>query len=399
MTLDVSQVYGQIEAMVGDIKSRREDFGRKLDAAATALEAAGRQQDLLRVKIDGAKTTWLVAGLKEGILNRYPAGACPKDYVVAASDGSHIDVDRHQSARLFLLNTGLAALRYGSSPGAEFYSSPRLYFGEDMLAIRAGDGRQVPVEGPLLGIMRTIEEFRALAGCLETMPTRLPAVGLTDGSLILWGLAGQRYEEYVARHFLEDGLLKQMDRFYGLSDQGLAAVVSYISFPRSADVVNVLRLQMCPYQPVDCDRYCAGKYDGRPCDQVGGLADRDIFGGRLADGERSAMFCSRSSVNERYGLHSVCFFYVRVGDEIARLEVPAWVADRVELLDFVHALTVEQCRKGFGYPVALSEAHEQAVVTGADRVQFWEMVQRVLEEEGVETHGSMKQRSKRTRWI
>ena len=49
-----------------------------------------------------------------------------------------------------------------------------------------------------------------------------------------------------------------------------------------------------------------------------------------------------------------------------------------ELLSLVHAGLVDQCRKGHGYPVAISEAHEQAVVTAGDREEFRVMVETAL---------------------
>ena len=52
-----------------------------------------------------------------------------------------------------------------------------------------------------------------------------------------------------------------------------------------------------------------------------GVRDRDLFLKLLADGERSARFISPSNlVRERYGEHQVYFFYVRSGDEVARVE-------------------------------------------------------------------------------
>ena len=72
---------------------------------------------------------------------------------------------------------------------------------------------------------------------------------------------------------------------------------------------------------------------------------------------------------------------------------------REELVDLTHALMLDQCRRGQGYPVALSEAHEQAVVTGADREEFWGLVEETLEEEKLPSYMSIKSRSKRTRWI
>jgi hypothetical protein len=137
----------------------------------------------------------------------------------------------------------------------------------------------------------------------------------------------------------------------------------------------------------------------KECERMAGLRDRDLFAGLLKPGERSPMFYSRSSiVRSYYGRHKVCFFYLNVDDEIARVEVPRWVVE-MGLTDLTHALVYDQCRRGQGYPVVLSEAHEQAVLTGADRERFWEMVEETMVREGMETKGSSKSDSKRTRWI
>jgi len=68
-------------------------------------------------------------------------------------------------------------------------------------------------------------------------------------------------------------------------------------------------------------------------------------------------------------------------------------------LNLAHSLVSDQCRRGQGYPVALSEAHEQAVVTTADRENFWQLVESSLLDEHLPTPTSAKSRSKRTRWI
>jgi len=399
MTLDIVQLYGQIEAMAGDLKSRQADYILRLSSALDTLKSAALNQDRLKQKIEKAKATWLVAGLKENIDIHKAASALPDDFVAVASDGSHVDVDRHQSARLFLLNIGLVQLQYGSKADALLLSIPSLYFGDEQLSLRSQDGRQVLLEGPLLGIKRSVEECRYLADRVCEIPGGLPVVALVDGSLIMWGLVGQRYEDFVVEQLLIEGFLKQLDRFAGQNEKNKTAVASYISFPRSTDVVNSLRLHVCPYDPVDCDKYCKGKFEGRECDRVGGLLDRALFSEFLSHGERSAVFFSSSTIIEKYGAHQVCFFYVKLDEEVARVEVPLWVADDQSLLDLVHAVVLDQSRKGFGYPVALSEAHEQAVVSGADRERFWSMVERALNEDNIRIQHSLKQRSKRVRWI
>ena len=68
------------------------------------------------------------------------------------------------------------------------------------------------------------------------------------------------------------------------------------------------------------------------------------------------------------------FVYINVGAEIARLEFPAWTTP--DALEQLCGAVIDQCAKGMGYPVALSEAHEQAVVKAADRRAFVELARR-----------------------
>ena len=167
--------------------------------------------------------------------------------------------------------------------------------------------------------------------------------------------------------------------------------------------MNALRLddRLCPYEAANCDMHCGSLSSGRrPCDAVAGVMDRDVFGALLDDGERSDVNLTTSSIVERsYGDHAVHFFYLNAGAEIARVEIPEWVADSPELLSLVHAGIVDQCRKGHGYPVAISEAHEQAVVTAGDREEFRVMVETALGAHRLPVYTSLKDRSKRLKWL
>jgi NurA-like 5'-3' nuclease len=132
---------------------------------------------------------------------------------------------------------------------------------------------------------------------------------------------------------------------------------------------------------------------------VAGVRDRELFSNILSRGERSAVFISPSKIQKRYGGHRVYFFYLKVDDEVARVEIPQWVATDENLLNLAHALVLDQCQRGQGYPVALSEAHEKAVVTGVDREEFWQLVESFLIEERLPSLSSAKSQSKRTRWV
>ena len=402
MPLDLSELASQIETMAAELAADEQEREARLERAWQLLRAETTDLDRLRSKIEASRTTWLVATPAERLDRRHPPPSCPSDFIVLASDGSHIDVDRHGAARCYLINLGTAILRYGNAPDAALSSHPTLYASERDLTIAdpVGSG-DLAVEGALLAAKRSVEECRALLDLCRGLPPDLPAVALLDGSLILWGLAGQAQPEYVREELLERGLLQALDALRDLGSQRTLALASYISFPRSTDVVNLLRLLLCPHEVADCDRFCPRSLSTqpRPCDAVAAVSDRALFGRLLQPGERSAAFVSSSSVvRKHYREHEVRFCYLNVGDELARVEFPRWVEER-GLLDLAHAVLLEQCHLGQGYPVALSEAHEKAVLTAADREQFQQLVEAALAGRRLSVSTSAKSRSKRTRWV
>jgi GNAT superfamily N-acetyltransferase len=235
----------------------------------------------------------------------------------------------------------------------------------------------------------------------KELPPTQPSLAVIDGSLILWGLAGKEFPDFVVEELLDKGFIKCLDDMLKLAKERPLALASYISFPRSTDVVNALRLALCPHDLADCDKYCGETNIGqRSCDAVAGVQDRDLFSNLLGEGERSALFTSQSKiVKENYGKHWVNFFYMKLEDEIARVEIPEWVAQDAAKLELTHSLMLDQCRRGQGYPAALSEAHEQAVVTGADRENFQQLVELMMADEHMPQATSAKSRSKKTRWV
>jgi hypothetical protein len=131
------------------------------------------------------------------------------------------------------------------------------------------------------------------------------------------------------------------------------------------------------------------------CKICEGLIDADVFADRLKEGERGPIFASMSRINvEYYGEHLIHFFLMRVGRELARVELPRWVATDPAQIDLVHTLVYDQCVRGDGYPVALARAHEQAIVRGPERRSFQRMVEGSLYRAEVAASASMKRDSK-----
>jgi len=355
----------------------------------------------LQAKIDQVRdrVPWLVARP-----TAEPPGATfslpptPQDHTVVATDGSHMAPDRHSPVRFIVLNIGRVRIRYGTKPRAHLTSRGAFWYREEDLHVEDRAGVQHPIESALLGTIMALEELEALAE--EALHADDPAIALRDGSLIFWHLQN---EDPNVQEVLLPRITRTLRRFH---DMGIP-VASYISYPGARDVINSLRVWLCGpcarlgdcSQCQECD-----PEDGALCTQLRPVRDRDLFIGYLNPGQRSAIFESSSALQEKYrdqgGMdHRIQFFYVHTGVEIARIEAPRWVMETPEYRNRVHALVVDQCRRGGGYPPALQEAHEQAVITTEDRRIIEVMIEQALARAGIPYIRSMKDRSKRVRGI
>ena len=405
MTLDLTKIASQIADMVIKVKSGSKECDQHLQCALDKMcdKDADIEGLIQKISSGKGKITFPVAGLTEKMDFRYPSPDIPEEYVTIATDGSHIDLDRNKSVRCFVINIGSVLLKYGAQPEAFLESVPRLYCDEDDLVIKdeTEESNKYNIDSTLLGIKRGVEECKGLAEMASALPPGSNAVALLDGTLVLWNLGSDAYPGFVTETLLHREYLTYFDEIRKLNDTRNVGMASYISLPRSAEVVNALRIAICPQKIPNCSQ-CPVSDGKHACDIVSGVQDYMLFSELLKVGERSALFYSQSKVvNDHYGEHTVYYFYLRVNDEVARVEIPAWVAKDKggKLLELTHALVLDQCRRGHGYPVVLSEAHEKAVVTGADREEFWKLVEEELEGEKILTFNSIKSRSKRTRWI
>ena len=205
MALDLSKVVNQITGMVGNLKSHRDEKRQQLQHAVAILHSQSNNLEQLAKKIEASKPTWLVARLVEPIDRHYQPQSAPKEFTVIATDGSHIDVDRHQPPHCYLINIGGVVLHYGAKPEAALDSVPHLYASDTDLFISSPEmqGREQPIEGALLGIKRGVEECKRLAELCTDIPPGGTGVGLIDGSLIMWSLAA--YPDFVGDIMLEKG--------------------------------------------------------------------------------------------------------------------------------------------------------------------------------------------------
>ncbi len=403
--LQLDRVAQRLESVEGDRQSRQQ----ALLKAASRIPAA---QAIEKTRF-AADRPFLAGQVVDSLLGGYTPAPPPADCCVVSVDGSHIDVDRHIPLSCYLINLGGCSLTYGAQPDARLFSRPELAFDDQDLYLTdpANPANQEAVQGPLLGLLRTVKELQRLAAAVREIPptpfsqrgTRadLPVLALVDGSLVLWGLSGTGYKPFIREAIINEGLLPALDELRDLARSRPLTLAAYVSLPRSTEVVNAIRCCLCPHDLSRCRASCSNRRSTQqPCDAANHFLDRELFQELLAEGWRSATYLTNSSVSrEFYGEHQVYFYYLNVGAEIARIEIPQWVAQDERLLALGHSLILDQCRRGQGYPVAISEAHQQAVVNGADRQLFKRMVAETLERQGLRVYTSEKERSKRTPWL
>jgi len=365
-----------------------------LHAACELLRSAdtAHLRHVLKERRQQDRIPWLVAEPAEEVSAVHEPPSIPSDFSVVAGDGSSIPPDRHSPQRFFLINVGLARLSYGRHPDAHLSARGTFCASEEDIYITAG-GRRIPVEGARLGLRMALDELQALWNGVQESPPSGPTVALRDGSLIFWAL--QSEDDAVVGHYLPR-MLDQLERFR----LGGVPLASYISYPGAQDVCNSLRLLVCGRDPKHCGE-CAGASEAERelCRALADFRDQALLLRHLEPGQRSAVFDSSSAILERYGEQRVQFFYLHTGEEIARLEAPRWVMQDEAMLGFLHAVVVDQCRRGGGYPPALMEAHEQAVITTGERRLVEQMVEETLAAQGLPYVRSAKDRSKRERGV
>ena len=400
--LDFSQILPQISAFTTERFRALEPLHAALNEAGRRLRDSGPDWQATQAKIARSRTSWLLAAWREAPDLRVAAPKAPSPCVIFAADGSQIVAERHDVALCCVLNVGRIALRYGTGERASLTSRPELFAPDDDL-LEAQEGEQAVIAPRRLGLRRQMLEISELAELTaQAAPegrTALPALALFDGSLILWTLESET-EDFRRK------TLAEFQRSMALARSRRVPLAGYVSAPQSRDVVNALRVFACPHENPHCESLCPGSRRPKPdyvaprCAGTERITDALLFGERLNPGERSAVFGSGSKILRQVADEdSICFFYLHVGAEVARIEIPAWVADSPELLAQTHALCWDQAQKGDGYPVALAEAHEQAIVRGSERDAFFRLIERDFVQRGMPLGGTQKALSKRARRI
>ncbi|MFZ4665868.1 MAG: DNA double-strand break repair nuclease NurA [Prochlorotrichaceae cyanobacterium] len=404
--LDFTQLGSQMQGFSQALAQEAVASRKRLDRATTLLEEAIVSQEKW-VTLQHQWGDRLGFTLAEPLepLNTVksvisPDSSIPAQYTVLATDGSQIAPSHHEIAFCYLLNTGRVALHYGQGRYPLLDSVPEVFYhAQDLYECRQWG---ISTE-EWMGYRRTISEAEVLAqlaqqvhpplpALLTGVEERFPPVALVDGSLIYWFLDGL---PSAARDRLLPPILAAWQQLQAIN----VPLMGYLSASRSGETLNFLRLLRCPYEAPDCDRYCAGQTDKAPCQVLAPLKDATFWETRLQPGDRGPIWKSHARILSLYGDQTIYFCHLHVGSELARIEFPAWVVSDFQDLSLLHqllGLVMAQVQKGYGYPIALAEAHNQAVVRGSDRRRFFALLEQEMIKAGLKNVGtSYKETRKR----
>jgi len=387
--LDLVKLAKQMQGMSQHLNAEAIASRKRLEVAQKLLQEAQTQQEEL---ID-RKEIWRDRILFNSATPVEPLNIHPQIKVppyaqtIIATDGSQISPSHHEIAYCYLLNIGRVMLHYGQTKHPILDSIPEIFYKPEDLYISRQWGIKTE---EWMGYRRATSEAIILAelgcNCLKLNGNKLsaPTLAMVDGSLIYWFLDTLPTE---ARDRILNPILQSWDllRLAGIP------LLGYVSASRSGESISFLRFAACTYDEPDCISNCpnigfgatTSYADKAPCQVFEPLRDTTLWESILSPGERSPLWRSSLRILDLYELHQIYFCYVHVGTEIARIEVPEWVAQDAEKFELALSLMLAQVHKGGGYPVALAEAHNQAVVKGGDRGRFFALLEQEMIKAGL----------------
>ncbi|MFK8185337.1 MAG: DNA double-strand break repair nuclease NurA [Phormidesmis sp.] len=402
--LDLTKLARQMQGISDHLSQEATAAQQRIKIAQNLMRLATTEQTQRTQELNDYCDRFIFAAAEpiEPLNTHLSIDTAPEAHTVISSDGSQISPSHHEIAYCYLLNISRIIIHYGQSRYPLLDSLPEvIYRPEDLYASRKWGIRteewmgykRTAAEAVMLGELG-IESVRATGsqnkrGTKPSQKQNIPTLAMTDGSLIYWFL------EQIPAKARDEILLPILEAWDRLRTAKVP-VMGYISASRSGEALNFLRLQACPYETPDCLTHCEENRNQTPCNAFSPLRDVTLWATALSPGERGPLWKSSADILSCYGEHSVYFCYVHVGAEVARVEFPQWVVEDKALLNSALSLMLAQVQKGFGYPVALAEAHNQAVVRGGDRTRFFALLEQQMIRAGLKNVGtSFKEARKR----
>jgi hypothetical protein len=308
--------------------------------------------------VQAAQKTTPLALCLEDFSEFYNIAPMQTNYTILGVDGSQVYPDRHlSSTNCFLINTGYCLLEYRSQSKATLFSTPKVF------QPQASRNSEIPFSADIVDLKREDMEFElAFKKSLEIRNQKNPQnfACLYDGSLVFWHL---ETKPSVVKDLFLAKYLQQLKNF----GEEKILIASLVSLPQNHEITNLFKAGL-QKQPIYEKLY----------NELDLFIDAGLLQTALPNFHRTALLSCPSKIVDLYPDQIKPYFcYINAGKEIVRIEVPSWIAHDSEKFNKVCQIVLDQCLKGYGYPVALAEAHEQAVIKGPDRDFFYHLIHRI----------------------
>jgi len=378
MALDFQQVRVQIKAMGENAPIRQKLLDDKRSKARELLRIYDSDHIQIRSKIQRvvgnydpnlrcAKPVDESIRTPEGLLAVFGLPPLPDRVTILAADGSQIAPDRHLEVDYCLINVGAIQMVHGDHHPPVTTTDSRLLYDEDLYSTYG------KITEESIAIQRDLNERKILADLARTAPA--PIITFTDGPMELWGVKeGDRAGDYRQSLDAYKSSLQELNKLG-------AAAAGYVDKPAADLVVRLLEVMATLESELP---------DIKTRHPLRGVTDVELYTEILQPGERSAVFAIQSKSAGFYqGQLALHFFYLNVGRAgkpwLARVEIPAWVAARDEMLDQLHSVLVHQSQilGARPYPYLLHRAHEAAVVSLPEKDQVTQMIIYEMRKQGV----------------
>ncbi|NJN55266.1 MAG: DNA double-strand break repair nuclease NurA [Anaerolineae bacterium] len=307
----------------------------------------------------------------------------PSRATIIAADGSQIRPDRHAAYLYYLINIGGVVYHHGSGHAPDQFSEPTLSYPQ-------ADAQEDKFDdtGGTVSIERDLAEIGMLAQKAAEYQTAVPPIlTVLDQRLLYWPIGSAGVADNAA--------VTEWEASMTAIHQAGALLAGYIDGPATSYVVTLLRSLEALNEPAFDWKSLGQRSANR------GLTDAYLYSQLLQPGQRSKVFVTIAEQNHQVAArdqgNEVCFFYLNAsgyGRQMARVDIPMWVAQDEAKVTAVHALLVDQCQILGDYPYVLARADETAVVSHRDQEQLNFMIDIIMERYEISHTITAKQASK-----
>jgi hypothetical protein len=374
MPVNLIDIQKKLTSFSGQAKAHHQRVVSRLETLqARLLENADRLdelKDMINREADANPRLRCAVPVSEPLNAVVPVGSLSDQVTLVAADGSQINPSHHARVPFSVINVGVVTMIRGSGETPKVYTESALLDYDTVL----------PQEGGMLseGGVALKRDLRERAVLLDVVgELHAPAIAMVDGPLEL-------IRDPQAMGGFESFVEEYQTILTGFWQKDLT-LLGYIDKSQN-DLIGRM-LSLIPSGTTEKTESQKGLERN-----LSGVRDIDLMASLLRDpGDRSAIFgvYSRTALSFRPELR-LHFFYLNVGapdrPHLARVEIPAWVAEDGEQIALIQAALLDQAQMmgSKPYPYLLHRAHEEALISLDEHQWVEDMIVKAFMQDGLD---------------